>query len=426
MPRYQDIEIVDIDDPSPSVSGLDSTIRRAKTLRRSTSLGGKSRRIPITSRPLRRQLSRKVTTTSRTNQKEIECFDIDDDDDEDDYNKTDDSDPESEDDITVLEEDDPLEDESIGEELTDGFCDLCGLHLPSQSEIEKHQLEVHKTSSCKWCDLRVPASELKVHLLTSCSKFVKLRGTHCSVHKRIEREEDLEQEEYKNCRPLSCDTCLQRFELGSLHQKEDSGHLFLCPGCLHGRVDPSKKVTDIHPQHSKHLVREILADLVSCVLTKDPVSSPSCSNIPMDSPSEDIEIITDKIDEGADTDTRTREEDPVRAVSRDVRRVARKSTRPPMNPQRPAEKETEEEPSKRKLDQSDETNAQRKVARKSTRPPTCPQREKDPEVVELEDDDEDIVELPTESHDDGVMSLLLDSPRHDQEDNQQLEEIVLS
>ena len=423
MPRYEEIEVVDIDDPPPSVSVLDSAVKKVKIVRKSTGLGGKSPRIPIPSRPLRRQLSRN-TTTGR-NRKRIECFDIDDDDDEDESNKAEDSDSDSDEDIKVLEEEDPLEDESIGEELTGGFCDLCGLHLPSQSEIEKHLYEVHKSSSCKWCDVRLPASEIKLHLQTSCSKFVKLRGTHCSLHKRIEREEDLQKEEYKNCRPLSCDTCLQRFERSSLHQKEEPGHLFLCPGCLHGRVDPTKEVTDNHPEHSTDLVTEILSDLLSCILTRHPESSPSSSsNIPLIICEADKDIIPDKI---TDTETNSRGNEPALGrVSQEARRVARKTTRPPIFPQRPAGEEAEQISSKRKVQHSDETKHQRKVARKSTRPPTYPQREKEPEVVELEDDDEDIIELPTDSHDDGVMSLLLDSPRHDQQGIQQLEEMVLN
>ena len=115
-----------------------------------------------------------------------------------------------------------------------------------------------------------------------------------------------------------------------------------------------------------------------------------------------------------------------------VRRVAKKSTRPPQKPQRShslgedelllLESRTEtrcesEQTSKRKSEQCDLHQSHRKVARKSTRPPANPQKQMESEVVDIEDDEE-IMEIPRTLS----TSLLLESPSHQEE----LEEIVLS
>ena len=495
MPRYQEIEIVDIDDPAPVTV-------RDRVVRKSTGPGGKSPRVAIASRPPRRRLSRRERTGS---EKRIECFDIEDDEDEPESNDVSDSDSESDSDgIEVLEEGDPLDDDAVIEEQNGGFCDLCGLHLKSQTEIEKHQYEVHNVSTCKWCDLRIPRTDLKIHLQSSCSKFVKLRGTYCSLHDRIEKEEDLQDEQFKNCRPLSCDTCSQRFELTSLLQREEATQLFVCPGCLHGRVDPTLLVRDTpnidHTSHGVHvdreeenieitekvdaheknidgterfdnleknndisekvrfeenidrsetvyidveeenndrmeileeettivehtttkvLVSEILAETLSSLFLTDPTLS-SSSVMDID---ENIDIVDVILED--DNDRMIEKTD----APEEVRRVARKSTRPPLHPERSAGRTEElqprcEVPAKRK--QSDLTKPPRKVARKSTRPPAHPQKEKEPEVVDLDDEDEDIVEVETETNNGYVMSMLLESPSPDKQDLQELEEMVLS
>ena len=148
--RYEEIEIVDIDDP-PVVSTLtDSSKRKVTSIRRSTGPGGKSPRFAIPAKPLRRP-------AAAQSKKTIQCFDIDDDEEEKDDDSNKDQDSDSDDDIEVLEDEDPLEDgELVEEELSGGFCDLCGLHLPSETQIEKHQDEVHNITSCKWCQTRIP------------------------------------------------------------------------------------------------------------------------------------------------------------------------------------------------------------------------------------------------------------------------------
>ena len=522
MPRsiYEEIEVVDIDDPPPVPDLTDKTKKRERRVRKSTGLGGKTRRVAITARPVRRPPPPPVSVTppaparkkETRSKKSIECFDIDDGDEDDDESAAGDSD--SDDDIEVLEDEDPLEDgESIEEDQTPGFCDLCGLHLVGETEIEKHLSDVHKLTSCKWCQTRTRTSELKEHIQTSCAKFVKLRGTHCSIHNRTETEEDLNQPQHTNCRPLSCDTCEQRFEITSLLQKELGKELFICPGCLHGRIDPTKIITDREVEEISEDCREVTEVSDS---KKEDSEVREITEITEDSSDKDItEDSTDKeetvdsevkeiriekvervvgcdtnlmkifeVEEGDDTsidpatvlvteilaelltsslilkepvevdisrpssDTSSTAEslpmlDVVAGVGNEtgdsvkadtVRRVARKSSRPPLNPQRPRPGLSQEElllletsepaSTKRKPEQQtlDDNKPVRKIARKSTRPPANPQREKEPEIVELDEEDdeedEDIVEIPGGF----TTTVLLQSPPHD---FRELEEMVL-
>ena len=113
------------------------------------------------------------------------------------------------------------------------------------------------------------------------------------------------------------------------------------------------------------------------------------------------------------------------------RKTARKSTRPPRHPERSAGRTEElqpgcEVPAKRKQTAKKRKPRRFHVARKSTRPPAHPQKEKEPEVVDLDDEDEDIVEIETKTNNGDVMSMLLESPSPDKQDLQELEEMVLS
>jgi len=73
-----------------------------------------------------------------------------------------------------------------------------------------------------------------------CPNFTKLLGSHCSVHNEIETDEQLELESFKNCRPLRCDACSQRYDSKSLRDFDEKSKTFICPGCLHGRIDASE------------------------------------------------------------------------------------------------------------------------------------------------------------------------------------------
>ena len=558
MPRRnEEIEVVDIDDPPPVTDLIDKTKKREMRVRKSTGLGGKTRRVAISARPVRRP-----PPPSTRSEKTVQCFDIDDGDDHDDESGAD-QDSDSDDDIEVLEDEDPLEDgESIEEDQTAGFCDLCGLHLVGVNEMEKHQHDVHKLTTCKWCQTRTQTSELKKHLLTSCAKFVKLRGTHCSLHNRMETEEDLNHQQYRNCRALSCDTCEQRFEITSLNKKEAGKELFVCPGCLHGRIDPSRKInTEVSEasdgKQANNKDEEITEDSEITEITVDneitettidneitettvdnEITETTVDNeiteitkvnevmslmedhevkeITGDSEisesqeiignNDDREITGDMLESVVRSEDHTmkifevEEEDTANVLVSEIlaevvtnifltetspssslifsdesfstlddpenediskgsalvkelegpkcreRRVARKSSRAPLNPQRaeagagPETGLSQEEllllelpqpptPTIKRKPEQCELNQKpvRKVARKSTKPPANPQREKEPELVELEDEDEDedIVEILGGFT---ATSLLLKSPPPDHRGNealQELEEMIL-
>ena len=66
-------------------------------------------------------------------------------------------------------------------------------------------------------------------------------GSHCSVHNEIETDDQLELENFKNCRPLCCDACSQRYDSKSLRDFDEKSKSFICPGCLHGRIDASEE-----------------------------------------------------------------------------------------------------------------------------------------------------------------------------------------
>ena len=84
MPRssYEEIEVVDIDDPPPVTDLTDETKKKERIVRKSTGLGGKTRRVAITARPVRRPPQ--PSPSSTRSKKTIQCVDIDDGDQDDD------------------------------------------------------------------------------------------------------------------------------------------------------------------------------------------------------------------------------------------------------------------------------------------------------------------------------------------------------
>ena len=240
-----DIEILDDQQPMTIAEARDIEIFKKKNLRKVSNSGGKAPHVAVTFKPLRKtaiaineEFSR-VTRSSKRGRKRgknIECYDIDDD--SEDENDSDD------DDIQVLDNDDTFDENDTsleeitmsGEVATDGFCDLCGLYLESISDIEKHHEQVHKIAMCKWCNARVTLSKIKSHIKTKCTKFVKILGSHCNIHNQMETDEHLQMEEFKNCRPWSCDACGQRYDQKSLIERAEAPDSFICPGCLHGVV----------------------------------------------------------------------------------------------------------------------------------------------------------------------------------------------
>merc|ERR1711915_1033477 len=108
------------------------------------------------------------------------------------------------------------------------------------------------------------------------------------------------------------------------------------------------------------------------------------------------------------------------------RRVARKSTRPPQNPQRDANDHGKEDivsPAKlgkRKLVESASASP-KKIARKSTKPPAFPQVI---EMMFIDETSNDASDPVTEKRDDLNSSLLLWSPNRDEEISE-IEEITI-
>jgi len=272
-----DIVILDIDlddvlvesDKGASNLSIDSDKDRKKNVRKVASGGGKAPHVAVSFKPVRKPQvvepeinnDRRKSLRSRGRPKEkssknIECFEIGD-------SESDNSDASDEDEIQVLDDtvdgiDPDLEEISIlgGVTNTDGFCELCGLYLDTITDIEQHHVEVHKIVLCKWCNKKVTLSKIRSHIGSSCPKFDKILGSHCSIHNKMETDEMLSQEEFKNCRPWSCDACGQRYDKKSLMEPAEIPDSFVCPGCLHGRV----KSLDANTENLEKVVEEIDID----------------------------------------------------------------------------------------------------------------------------------------------------------------------
>ena len=243
------ITVVGIDDNDTSIVSVDDSDKDVKkrTLRKAGNTGGKAPHVAVSFKPIRKTAEpppednvRRMNLRSSNNNKpskkakNVECFDVNSD--------SDDSSSDDDDDIQVLDDPNDINDPDLeeitasGEVATDGFCDLCGLYLDSINDIEKHHEVVHKIVLCKWCTKKVTLSKIRSHIATNCTKFVKILGSHCSIHDKMETDEMLEMEEFRNCRPWSCDACGQRYDKNSLMEAAEIADTFVCPGCLHGRV----------------------------------------------------------------------------------------------------------------------------------------------------------------------------------------------
>jgi len=270
-----DIEIVDIEEENIVVSNADSNDSpkdilnvslddKQKNYRRVANSGSKAPHKAINFRPIRKtpqpqpppkvsshRMSTRSSTRGNNKQKQnknVECYDIDDDEDDEEEESDDE-------DIQILDDDEDNELEEItlgGEVASDDFCDLCGLYLNSSSELEKHHETVHKVVMCKWCEKRVTLSRINSHIKSKCSKFVKILGSHCSIHNMMETDEQLLLEDYQSCRPWRCHACAQRYDKNSLVESAGSIDSFVCPGCLHGKVTNINNVTE-----TEHDVEEI-------------------------------------------------------------------------------------------------------------------------------------------------------------------------
>jgi len=232
MPSDLDIEILTIDDSAPAVKTVlnktkNPLKKKWRTVRKSTGVGGKAPHSAIPFKPLRKSLPVKPISPRKTRNANPEYFDVEDDD--------------SDDEIQVIEYD-PLDGvEVLGEGPSEGFCDMCGLYLENSKDMENHHETRHKLVTCKWCQNRLATTEIKNHIGAKlCSKFTKLLGSHCSIHNEIETDDQLEMEGFKNCRPLACDACAQRYDVKSLRDFDEKSKSFICPGCLHGRIDASE------------------------------------------------------------------------------------------------------------------------------------------------------------------------------------------
>jgi len=235
MPSDLDIEILTIDDSAPAVKTVlnktkNPLKKKWRTVRKSTGVGGKAPHSAIPFKPLRKSLPVKPISPRKTRNANPEYFDVEDDD--------------SDDEIQVIEYD-PLDGvEVLGEGPSEGFCDMCGLYLENSKDMENHHETRHKLVTCKWCQNRLATTEIKNHIGAKlCSKFTKLLGSHCSIHNEIETDDQLEMEGFKKCRPLACDACAQRYDVKSLRDFDEKSKSYICPGCLHGRIDASEDMS---------------------------------------------------------------------------------------------------------------------------------------------------------------------------------------
>jgi len=222
-----DIEILTIDDSAPPVKTVlnktkNPLKKKWRTVRKSTGVGGKAPHAMIPFKPLRKTVAVQPPSPKKSKSVNPEYFDVEDDED-------------SDNEIQVIEND-PLDDIEV---VSDGemFCDMCGLFLETAKDMENHHESAHQLVTCKWCQIRLGISEIKNHIGSKlCPTFTKVSGSHCSVHAQMETDSHLEMEDFKNCRPLRCDACGQRYDGKSLKDFKEEVKNYICPGCLHGRI----------------------------------------------------------------------------------------------------------------------------------------------------------------------------------------------
>merc|ERR1711970_76124 len=222
-----DIEILTIDDSAPPVKTVlnktkNPLKKKWRTVRKSTGVGGKAPHATIPFKPLRKTVAVKPPSPKKSKSVNPEYFDVEDDED-------------SDNEIQVIEND-PLDDIEV---VSDGemFCDMCGLFLETAKDMENHHESAHQLVTCKWCQIRLGISEIKNHIGSKlCPTFTKVSGSHCSVHAQMETDSHLEMEDFRNCRPLRCDACSQRYDGKSLKDFKEEDKNYICPGCLHGRI----------------------------------------------------------------------------------------------------------------------------------------------------------------------------------------------
>jgi len=274
MPSDLDIEILTIDDSAPPVKAVlnktkNPLKKKWRTVRKSTGVGGKAPHAMIPFKPLRKTVAVQPPSPKKSKSVDPEYFDVEDDED-------------SDNEIQVLEND-PLDDIEV---VSDGemFCDMCGLFLETAKDMENHHESAHQLVTCKWCQIRLGISEIKNHIGSKlCPTFTKVSGSHCSVHAQMETDSHLEMEDFKNCRPLCCDACGQRYDGKSLKDFREEDKNYICPGCLHGRIllpdsegaraDVEKSEDEV-PVAGNHLVSKAGRPVPQFLSTPNPIPLP--------------------------------------------------------------------------------------------------------------------------------------------------------
>jgi len=274
MPSDLDIEILTIDDSAPPVKAVlnktkNPLKKKWRTVRKSTGVGGKAPHAMIPFKPLRKTVAVHPPSPKKSKSVDPEYFDVEDDED-------------SDNEIQVLEND-PLDDIEV---VSDGemFCDMCGLFLETAKDMENHHESAHQLVTCKWCQIRLGISEIKNHIGSKlCPTFTKVSGSHCSVHAQMETDSHLEMEDFKNCRPLCCDACGQRYDGKSLKDFKEEDKNYICPGCLHGRIllpdsegaraDVEKSEDEV-PVAENHLISKAGRPVPQFLSTPNPIPLP--------------------------------------------------------------------------------------------------------------------------------------------------------
>jgi len=293
MPSDLDIEILTIDDSAPPVKTVlnkskNPLKKKWRTVRKSTGVGGKAPHAMIPFKPLRKTVAVQPPSPKKSKSVNPEYFDVEDDED-------------SEDEIQVIEND-PLDDIEV---VSDGemFCDMCGLFLETAKDMENHHESAHQLVTCKWCQIRLGISEIKNHIRSKlCPTFTKVSGSHCSVHDQMETDSHLEMEDFKNCRPLRCDACAQRYDGKSLKDFKEDDKNYICPGCLHGRIlSPDSEGADIEKSEDTDE-----APVVPCKNSGRPV--PQFLSTPNPIPLPEILLLDEEVDSSNKKDASKNEE----------------------------------------------------------------------------------------------------------------------
>jgi len=296
MPSDLDIEILTIDDSAPPVKTVlnktkNPLKKKWRTVRKSTGVGGKAPHAMIPFKPLRKTVAVQPPSPKKSKSVNPEYFDVEDDED-------------SDNEIQVIEND-PLDDIEV---VSDGemFCDMCGLFLETAKDMENHHESAHQLVTCKWCQIRLGISEIKNHIGSKlCPTFTKVTGSHCSVHDQMETDSHLEMEDFKNCRPLRCDACGQRYDGKSLKDFKEEVKNYICPGCLHGRIllpDSEGAKADVEKSEDEAPVVE------NHPISKAGRPVPQFLSTPNPIPLPEILLLDDEVDNSNKTDASKDEE----------------------------------------------------------------------------------------------------------------------